>query len=99
MNSQLAMLGDDLQGQINLLVDYRRELYGARREGRDVGAELETVNDKLHSACRELTICRKITEDIPKIRNREQLVRQEERSSHEAVRERTDEQVKKGKWM
>ena len=101
-DSQLAMLGDALQGQIDLLVDYRRELYGARREGRDVGTELETVNDKLRSTRRELTICRKITEDIPKIRDREQLMRQEERSSHEAVRDRTDEQVrkeKKGKWM
>ncbi len=101
-DSQLAMLGDALQGQIDLLVDYRRELYGARREGRDVGTELETVNDKLRSTRRELTICRKITEDIPKIRDQEQLMRQEERSSHKAVRDRTDEQVrkeKKGKWM
>ena len=78
------MLGDALQGQIDLLVDYRRELYVARREGRDVEAELETVNGKLRSTRRELTICRKITEDIPKIRDREQLMRQEERSSHKA---------------
>lgn len=101
-DSQLALLGDALQGQIDLLVDYRQELYGARREGRDVGTELETVNDKLRSTRRELTICRKITEDIPKIRDQEQLMRQEERSSHKAVRDRTDEQVrkeKKGKWM
>lgn len=101
-DSQLAMLGDALQGQIDLLVDYRRELYEARREGRDVEAELETVNGKLRSTRRELTICRKITEDIPKIRDREQLTRQQEQQSHEAVRDRTDEQVrkeKKGKWM
>ncbi len=99
---QLSMLGDALQGQIDLLTDYRRELYEARREGRDVGAELETVNGKLRSTRRELTICRKITEDIPKIRDQEQLMRQQERRDHEAVRDRTDEQVrkeKKGKWM
>ena len=101
-DSQLAMLGDALQGQIDLLVDYRRELYEARREGQDVEAELETVNGKLRSTRRELTICRKITEDIPKIRDREQLTRQQEQRGHEAVRDRTDEQVrkeKKGKWM
>ena len=101
-DSQLAMLGDALQGQIDLLVDYRRELYGARREGRDVEAELETVNDKLRSPRRELTICRQITEDIPKIRDQEQLMRQQEQRDHESVRDRTDEQVrkeKKGKWM
>lgn len=101
-DNQLAMLGDALQGQIDLLVDYRRELYEARREGRDVEAELETVNGKLRSTRRELTICRQITEDIPRIRDQEQLMRQQERRGHEAVRDQTDEQVrkeKKGKWM
>ena len=101
-DSQLVMLGDALQGQIDMLVDYRKELYGARREGRDVEAELETVNGKLRSTRRELTICRQITEDIPKIRDQEQLMRQQEQRDHEAVRDRTDEQVrkeKKGKWM
>ena len=96
------MLGDALQGQIGLLVDYRRELYEARREGRDVEAELEIVNGKLRSTRRELTICRQITEDIPRIRDQEQLMRQQERRGHEAVRDQTDEQVrkeKKGKWM
>jgi len=101
-DSQLAMLGDALQGQIDLLADYRKELYGRRREGLDVEAELGTVNQKLRSTRRELTICRQITEDIPKIRDQEQLMRQQEQSSHESVRDRTDEQVrkeKKGKWM
>ena len=101
-DSQLAMLGDALQGQIDLLVDYRKELYGQRREGLDVEAELETVNQKLRSTRRELTICRQITEDIPKIRDQEQLMRQQAQRDHEAVRDRTDEQVrkeKKGKWM
>ena len=101
-DSQLAMLGDALQGQIDLLVDYRRELYGERREGKDVDAELESVNGKLRSTRRELTICRNITEDIPKIRDQEQLARQQERRIHEAVRDRTDEQARKeskGKWM
>ena len=101
-DSQLAMLGDALQGQIDLLVDYRRELYEARREGRDVEAELESINGKLRSTRRELTICRNITEDIPKIRDREQLARHQERCSIEAVRGQTDEQIRKetkGKWM
>lgn len=101
-DDQLALLGDALQGQIDLLVDYRKELYAERREGRDVEAELETVNQKLRATRRELTVCRQITEDIPKIRNQEQLMRRQERSSREAVRERTDEQARKeqiSKWM
>ena len=101
-DSQLSMLADALQGQIDLLVDYRTELYGQRREGWDVEAELGTVNEKLRSTRRELTICRQITEDIPKIRDQEQLTRRQEQRGQEAVREHTDEQArkeKKGKWM
>ena len=101
-DNQLAMLGDALQGQIDLLVDYRKELYDQRREGRDVEAEMEIINGKLRSTRRELTICRHITEDIPRIRDQEQLMRQSERSSHKAVRDRTDEQARKekiSKWM
>jgi len=101
-DSQLSMLADALQGQIDLLADYRAELYGQRREGWDVEAELGTVNEKLRSTRRELTICRQITEDIPKIRDQEQLTRQQEQRDHETVREHTDEQgrkEKKGKWM
>ena len=101
-DNQLAMLGDALQGQIDLLADYRKELYGQRREGLNVEKELETINQKLRSTRRELKICRQITEDIPKIRDQEQLMRQQAQRDHEAVRERTDEQTrkeKKGKWM
>ena len=101
-DNQLSMLGDALQGQIDLLVDYRKELYDQRREGRDVEAEMEIINGKLRSTRRELTICRHITEDIPRIRDQEQLMRQSERSDHRAVRDRTDEQARKekiNKWM
>lgn len=99
---QLSMMGDALQGQIDLLVDYRRELYGERREGRDVDAEMETVNQKLRSTRRELKICQQITEDIPKIRNQEQLTREQERKHEKAIRDQTDEKSrkeKKNKWM
>ena len=101
-DSQLDMLGDALQAKIDLLVDYRRELYEAWREGRDVEAELGTVNVKLRSTRRELTICRKITENILGIRDRERLMRQEGQRQKQAAREQMDEQVrkeKKGKWM
>lgn len=100
-DNQLSMLGDALQGQIDLLVDYRVELYGQRREGMDVEAEIESTNQKLRSLRRELKTCQQITEDIPRIRGNEQLLRQSERQT-QPVRERTEEQTRKenrGKWM
>lgn len=101
-DSQLAMLDDALQGQIDLLVDYRKELYGERREGRDVEAEMETVNQKLRSTRRELMICRQISETIPKIRDQEQLMREQAQYAKEAVQTQTGNKMrkeKKSKWM
>ena len=101
-DKQLSMLGDALQDQIDLLVDYRKELYKERRGGRDVEAELANINRKLRSTRRELTICRHITEDIPKIRDQERLMREQEQHDKNAARERTGEYVRKeskGKWM
>ena len=98
-DKQLSMLGDALQARIDLLVDYRKELYGQKREGMDVEAEIETINEKLRSVRRELKTCQQITEDIPRIRGQEQ----QERKRQEAVRERTEEKSArkepKGKWM
>ena len=101
-DKQLSMLGDALQDQIDLLVDYRKELYKERRGCRDVEAELAYINRKLRSTRRELTICRHITEDIPKIRDQERLMREQEQHDKNAARERTGEYVRKeskGKWM
>lgn len=101
-DAQLSMLGDALQGQIDLLSDYRQELYKQRRDGGDIDAELADVNRKLRAARRELTICRQVTEDIPRIRDQEQLMREQARTSKTAARERTGENARKeqkGKWM
>lgn len=101
-DKQLTMLEDALQGQIDLLVDYRKELYGERREGRDVEAEMETVNQKLRSTRRELMICRQIKDTIPKIRDQERLMREQAQQTKGSVQARTDDKTrkeKKGKWM
>ncbi|MBR0310931.1 MAG: relaxase/mobilization nuclease domain-containing protein [Oscillospiraceae bacterium] len=101
-NSQLSMLGDALQGQIDMLVDYRKELYQQRRDGLDVEAELADINRKLRSTRRELTICRHVAEDIPRLRDQERLVREQEQQDKNAARERTGEKTRKeskSKWM
>ena len=101
-DNQLTMLGDALQGQIDMLTDYRKGLYKQRREGRDVENDLADINRKLRSTRRELTICRYVTENIPKIRDQERLMRELEQYDKNAARERTGEKSRKenkGKWM
>ena len=96
------MLGDALQGQIDMLSDYRKELYRQRRNGGDMDAELADINRRLRTARHELTICRHITEDIPRIRDQERLMREQTQHSKTAARERTGENARKeqkGKWM
>ena len=101
-DKQLSMLGDALQGQIDMLVDYRKGLYKDRREGRDVDIELADINRKLRSTRRELTICRHVAEDIPRIRDQERLMREQEQREKDAARDRTggkSRKENKGKWM
>ena len=95
---QLSMLGDALQARIDLLVDYRRELYEQKREGWDVEAEIETINQRLRSVRRELKTCQQITEDIPRIRGQEQQER-ERQTVQERTKEKTERKEQKNKWM
>ena len=97
---QLSMLGDALQAEIDLLVDYRKELYQNKREGMEVEDEIAAINRKLRSKRFELNTCRKITEDIPRIQAREALAREQREQT--TARKRTDEKSRKehhGKWM
>ena len=101
-DKQLSMLDDALQGKIDMLVDRRKELYQRQRDGWNVEAELADLNRKLRAARRELTICRHVTEDIPRIRDQEQLMRDQEKQHKTIAQERANENPRKenkGKWM
>jgi hypothetical protein len=67
-----------------------------------VDADMEDINQKLRSTRRELKTCRRIAADIPHIREREQLLREQDRSEKKNTQERTVEKTKKeekSKWM
>lgn len=78
-DSQLSLLADALQAQIDALVADRKELYGQRREGADVEAEIAAINAELRQLRRELKTCGKIEADIPRIRERAELCQEHER--------------------
>ncbi|RAZ94828.1 hypothetical protein DK853_33160, partial [Klebsiella oxytoca] len=75
---QLSTLEDALQARIDALTDSRKELYGQRREGLDVEAEIAAVNGELRQLRRELKICGRIEGDIPRIRQQVRLCREQE---------------------
>ena len=74
--SQLSMLADALQADIDSLVLSRRELYRRKRGGEDVSAEIKEISLALRPIRRELKCCQQIAERIPQIQEHIRLDRQ-----------------------
>ena len=74
--SQLSMLADALQADIDSLVLSRRELYRRKRGGEDVSAEIKQISLTLRPIRRELKFCQQIAERIPQIQEHIRLDRQ-----------------------
>ena len=76
--SQLSMLADALQADIDSLVVSRRELYRRQRRGEDVSAEIKEISLALRPNRRELKCCQQIAERIPQLQEHIRLTRQAE---------------------
>ena len=74
--SQLSMLADALQADIDSLVLSRRELYRRKRSGEDVSAEIKEISLALRPIRRELKCCQQIAERIPQLQEHSRLDRQ-----------------------
>ena len=74
--SQLSMLADALQADIDSLVLSRRELYRRKRGGEDVSAEIKQISLAQRPIRRELKCCQQIAERIPHIQEHIRLDRQ-----------------------
>ncbi len=74
--SQLSMLADALQADIDSLVLSRRELYRRKRGGEDVSAEIKEISLALRPIRRELKCCQQIAERIPQLQEHIRLDRQ-----------------------
>lgn len=71
--SQLSMLMDALQAEIDALTLRRRGLYGKQRRGEAVANEIEEINQSLRPLRQRLKRCAQIETDIPHIRAQAQL--------------------------
>ena len=74
--SQLSMLADALQADIDSLVFSRRELYRRQRRGEDVSAEIKEISLALRPIRRELKCCQQVADRIPQIQEHIRLDRQ-----------------------
>ena len=76
--SQLSMLADALQADIDSLVISRRELYRRQRRGENVSAEIKEISLALRPIRRELKCSHQIAERIPQLQEHIRLDRQAE---------------------
>lgn len=74
--SQLSMLADALQADIDSLVLSRRELYRRKRHGEDMSAEIKEISLALRPIRRELKCCQQVADRIPQIQEHVRLDRQ-----------------------
>lgn len=79
--SQLSMLADALQADIDSLVLSRHELYRRKRHGEDMSAEIKEISLVLRPIRRELKCCQQVADRIPQIQEHIQLTRQAEEQS------------------
>ena len=76
--SQLSMLADALQADIDSLVVSRRELYRRQRRGENVNAEIKEISLALRPIRRELKCTQQIAERISQLQDHIRLDRQAE---------------------
>ena len=89
---QLSMLMDAVQAEIDALTLRRKTLYARQRRGEDTAEEIVAVNQALRPLRRNLKLCSQIEADIPRIRGRTQLCREQQCQEQEKGAKRNEKQ-------
>ena len=86
--SQLSMLADALQAEIDSRVFSRQDLYRRKRRGEDTAAEISEINLALRALRRELRCCQSISAAIPQVQEHIRYSRQAEEQSENKFKEK-----------
>lgn len=86
--SQLSMLADALQAEIDSLVFSRQDQYRRKRRGEDVAAEISEINHALRPLRRELRCCQSISASVPQIHEHIRLTGQAEEQGKNKFKEK-----------
>ena len=80
-DTQLDMLKDALQAEIDTLTGQRKELYKQSRQGEDVSGQIDAINVKLRQLRQRIRLCDHIAEDAPRIKAQLQQCEQAEKEA------------------
>ena len=94
-DSELSMLKDALQAEIDALTVQRQALYKQRNRGAEVSAEIDGITAHLRQLRRNCSLCDHIAEDVPRIRN--QLKEAEQTEQEEVTTKPRKRQHERGK--
>ena len=67
-DTQLDMLKDALQAEIDALAGQRKLLYKRSRNGEKVSGQIDAINNKLRQLRQRIRLCYHIAEDVPRIK-------------------------------
>lgn len=86
-SAQFSMLTDALQAQIDGLTEQRKERYQEKREGREVTAEIQSINQELRRVRSKLKLCEQIKVDMSHIQTQmeeyQTNIRREQEERHQ----------------
>ena len=80
-DTQLDMLKDALQAEIDALTGQRKALYKQSRQGEEVSGQIDAINTKLRQLRQRLRLCDHIAEDAPRIKAQLQQCEQTEKEA------------------
>ena len=80
-DTQLDMLKDALQAEIDTLTGQRKSLYKQSRQGEEVSGQIDAINTKLRQLRQRLRLCDHIAEDAPRIKAQLQQCEQAEKEA------------------
>lgn len=80
-DTQLDMLKDALQAEIDALTGQRKSLYKQSRQGEEVSGQIDAINTKLRQLRQRLRLCDHIAEDTPRIKAQLQQCEQAEKEA------------------
>lgn len=80
-DTQLDMLKDALQAEIDTLTGQRKSLYKQSRQGEEVSGQIDAINIKLRQLRQRIRLCDHIAEDTPRIKAQLQQCEQAEKEA------------------
>ena len=80
-DTQLDMLKDALQAEIDTLTGQRKSLYKQSRQGEEVSGQIDAINIKLRQLRQRIRLCDHIAEDTPRIKAQLQQCEQTEKEA------------------